>query len=156
MTNSIMEQWRRNAHFFKKSYAQVATSLVAMPLAKSSVPAPPKRIRITISVQFTEHQRAIIRKKAKDINLSVNAYIKAVALQADYKPPLNPELCKALRDLNAELTAQGRNLNQIAKHLNGGTATLGQGMAMLDSIRGPLVRALQAVKTTLWQAAPQP
>jgi len=142
-------------NFFLKSFAQVETSLVAPPLVKSCG-LKPKRKRAIVSVEFTEQERATIREKAKMAHLSVNAYIKTSTLGSDYKPPLDDAARKLLLSLNRELTAQGRNLNQIAKHLNSGTATPDQGVAMLDCIRVPLARALYAVKNALVQGAPQP
>ena len=58
--------------------------------------------------------------------------------------------------LNRELTAQGRNLNQIAKYVNSGTATPSQSIGMLDAIRVPLGRALYAVRNALTPNGPQP
>jgi hypothetical protein len=140
---------------FLKSCAQVETSLVAKPLPKSCE-LKLKRKRTILSVEFTEQQRCDIRDKARKANLSVNAYIKVSTLGSRYKPPIDPALHEALFALNRELTAQGRNLNQIAKHLNGGTATPRQGVALLEAIRGPLVQALRAVKNALVQGRPSP
>ena len=139
-----------------KSYAQVETSLVARPLPKSCASAKPKRKRAILSVEFTEKERSDICEKAKKANLSVNAYIKVSTLNSDYKPPIDPELHEALFALNRELTAQGRNLNQIAKHLNSGKATPSQGVTLLQAIRRPLVQALLAVKNALVHGMPSP
>ena len=106
--------------------------------------------------RFSDNEREIVLGKAKAEEMSVNEYIRASALGSAYRPPINPELHKTLLSLNRELTAHGRNLNQIAKQLNTDTATPNQGIDMLDAIRVPLVRALYAVKNALVQGAPQP
>ena len=106
--------------------------------------------------RFSDSEREIVLKKVKAANMTVNEFIRAVALGSDYKPLPDAVLHKILIGLNKELTAQGRNVNQIAKHLNGGTATSGQAVDMLDAIRVPLVRALYAVKNALVQTAPHP
>ncbi|MFY9286909.1 MAG: hypothetical protein WAO98_00235 [Alphaproteobacteria bacterium] len=87
--------------------------------------------------------------------MAINEYIRATALAADYKPKTDPALQNALRMLNRELTAQGRNLNQIAKHLNSG-ASLVESVAMLETVRMPLIHALRAVKCALANNAPMP
>lgn len=52
--------------------------------------------------------------------ISVNRFVLASTLGSKYRPPADPELLKALFALNRELTAQGNNLNQIARQLNAG------------------------------------
>jgi hypothetical protein len=148
----------RDSIFFKSS-AQVATSVTQSVLQKSCGLKPKsfnEQKSETCSVRFQAGELAIIKIKAQRAGVSTNTYIRAASLDSDYKQPLTPELKKTLLVVVRELTAQGNNLNQIAKHLNGGMATPNQAMSMLDSIRVPLVRALLAARNAIVQGAPQP
>lgn len=145
--------------FFKKSSAQVETSVTHVVLQKSGGLKPvlhnqPKSE--TVSVRFKGGELPIIRAKALQAGCTTNSYIRASVLGSDYVAPANPELVKALLALNLELTAHGRNINQLAKHLNSHAMTVEQGMAVLESIRRPLIQALQAVKHTLAPNMPTP
>ena len=84
--------------------------------------------------------------------MSVNAFIKNAILEKNYDPHVRILLLR----VNRELTAQGRNLNQIAKQLNGGTATPAQGIAMLEAMRVPWRQALHAVGNALTGGGPMP
>ena len=153
MTHSLQEQWKEATKIFKRS-VQVETWVgppqVAPPM---SCGLKPKRKRASpIKVRLSETEKEIVKKKAREADLSVNAFIKCIILGSHY----DSKLRMALLMVNRELTAQGRNLNQIAKHLNTGTAKATQGVAMLDTIRVPLVRSLSALHKILTYGAPQP
>jgi hypothetical protein len=159
MPLSLHDQWNLNAKIFAKSYAQVAPSVSHSVSQKACGLKPKAKLEEksrTITVRFKIEELAVIKTKAQLAKCPTNTYIRAAALGSDYKPPINPELQKTLLAVNRELTSQGNNLNQIAKHLNSGTATPDQTVAMLDSIRVPLIRALLAVKAALVQGSPQP
>ena len=91
-----------------------------------------------LTVRLSERQRQLIRGKAKAAGMSVNGFVLASALGSDYRPPMNPELTRVLLALNRELTAQGNNLNQIARQLNAGIVLPGQ-----ESILGALAQSIQ-------------
>lgn len=99
--------------------------------------------------RFSQTERELVEAKAKAAGLSVNELIRATTLGADYRPPLNPELVRALLALNRELTAQGNNLNQIAKHLNGGRATEAEAETMLGIIARSMLKTHKAIRTAL-------
>ncbi|MGB9153407.1 MAG: plasmid mobilization relaxosome protein MobC [Alphaproteobacteria bacterium] len=144
---------------FTKSYAQVATSVTQTVLQKScelKLKGLEGQKSETCSVRFQAGELAIIRTKAQLAGVSTNSYIRASSLGSAYKQPINPELQRTLLALNRELTAQGNNLNQIAKHMNNGTATPSRGLTILESIRVPLVVALMTVRHALVQGEPQP
>jgi hypothetical protein len=102
-----------------------------------------------LSIRVSESQKEIIRRKAQAAGIPVGRYIVAVALGPDYTPPADPELVRALLALNRELTAQGNNVNQIAKHLNGGKASLTEGEGMVGMIGRSILRTLKAVRAAL-------
>lgn len=144
--------------FFLKSCAQVETC-VAHPVCHKSgglKPKSRKNTSHTTGVRFKAGELEKIRTKAQKAGCSTNTFIRASALGSVYEPPLDPALVKALFTINKELTAQGRNLNQIARQLNSGTVTPSQAVDMVDYIRIPLIRALCAVKNALDQGAPHP
>jgi hypothetical protein len=145
--------------FKEKNSVQVETSVAQTVRRKVCGLKPEAKVEkksATYGVRFKTEELVIVRTKAQLAGCSTNSYIRATVLGSDYKQPINPELQKTLLMLNRELTAQGNNLNQIARHLNEGAATPSQGVAMLDAIRRPLVQALLAVKNALVQKAPQP
>jgi len=84
--------------------------------------------------------------------MSVNRFIKYATLGAEYDPWLQ----KALLALNRELTAQGNNLNQIAKHHNSVPTTPSQTEAMLDVIGRSMLRTHKAVREALVHGKPEP
>lgn len=137
-----------------KSCAQVAI-LVGRPESappKSCGLKPKHKRESALKVRLNETQREEVRAKAKKAHMSVNAFIKDTILDRNYDPHVRTLLLR----VNRELTAQGNNLNQIAKQLNSGTATPSQGVAMLEAIRDPLVRALYAVRNALTLGTPKP
>jgi len=132
----------------EKARAQVETS-VAHSVQPKSGGLKPERKSITHGVRFQPGELEIVRQKAAQISSTINSYIRASVLGSDYKPPVAPELRKLLLAVLRELNAIGRNVNQIARHLNAGLARPEQGIAMLDAIRVPLIRALYKVRDAL-------
>lgn len=98
-----------------------------------------RRSNSPVSIRLSKQERQLVMEKAKQSGCSVNAYIKTSMLGTTHKAKLDPELKNVLLALNRELTAQGRNLNQIAKHLNAGSITHSTAMDAL----GPLSIALR-------------
>jgi predicted DNA binding CopG/RHH family protein len=116
----------------RKSSAQVETSVAHPVRQKSSelkLGDQTERKSQTLGVRFQAEELVIIKLKAQAAGCPTNTYIRAAALKSDYKPPINPELHKTLLAINRELTAQGRNLNQIAKQMNSHGAASQEGMA---------------------------
>jgi uncharacterized protein (DUF1778 family) len=137
--------------FLPKSSAQVDL-LVGPPKDRAS--AEPKRKRAhPIRVRLSHEEKATVQRNAQQAGCSVNAYVKASALR---RLPIGSELRQTLLSLNKELTAQGNNLNQIARHLNGGAISAGQALSALNSIRAPWERALMAVRVALVRRTPGP
>jgi hypothetical protein len=99
----------------------------------------------------SDSQKTIIRQKADTAGISLGRYIRASALGSHYKPPTDPELIKTLLTLARELTGQGNNLNQIAKHLNGNIITQAQGESMMDILGRSIVKTLHYVRKALSQ-----
>lgn len=151
--------------FPPKSYAQVATLVAQNVLPKScelrskspnekqfkSKRPPPKGVRYA-----SYEEIRLVETKAATAGLSPNAFIRAVTLGSDYRPPSDPELTRALLTLNRELTAQGNNLNQIARQLNGHVITEAQGHSMLDILGHSIVRTHKAVRKALAHGEPEP
>lgn len=152
MPKPILRQWGLNKHFFKGKNAQVETLVGPQVAPPKSGWLKPRRKRASpIKVRLSVSEKEIVKQKAQKAGLSVNAFVKCVIIGTEY----DPHIRKIFLMLNRELTAQGRNLNQIAKHLNS-NGSIEVGMAMLDVIRIPLLKALHAVKAALTHNAPQP
>ena len=153
MSLLLLEQWKLNSQFFKKSYAQVETFVAPMALQKSGGLKPKRKPTCPISIRLSASQKEEVRRKAQRAGMTINAFLKYLALGFDH----DPHLRKLFLMLNRELTAQGRNFNQITKSVNNGTITQTQELvAALDAIGVPLVRALHAVKKALAHNLPQP
>jgi len=105
-----------------------------------------------LSVRLSECQKETVRTKAREAAMPVNAFVKYALFGTDYDPTLRNLLHKTY----CELTKQGINLNQIAKQLNGGTATPEQGIAMLEALRVPWSQTLRAVGNALTGGGPMP
>jgi hypothetical protein len=106
-----------------------------------------------IVMRVTRNEQAIIGTHAKKAGMSVSNYIRLTILN---NPGLDPDRNKYLRKLDFELTKQGTNLNQIAKHLNAGTATIDQGNSMLAIISRSMLSAHRAVREALTQGKTYP
>ena len=154
----------RNVRQESKSYAQVESLVVPQPVLPNSCGLKPgmsntqgkpkKRKKPTkrpapLSVRLSEKDRAIIAQKAFNIGYSVNAYVRAAALGSDYKPPIGREMEMGLLAVKYELTAQGRNLNQIAHRLNSDIHSEAETNSMLGVIVRSLLKAHDAVGAAL-------
>jgi len=101
-----------------------------------------------LTIRLSERQKGIIRAKAQAAAISVNRFVLAAALGSDYKPPIDPELVRALLRVYRELNAQGNNLNQIARQLNAGLVLPGQAV-MLDALALSIQESLRRLQTAL-------
>lgn len=142
-----------------KSHAQSVTQVAAWVVPKMVLPKPgglkPKKKRIgPTNIRLDEAEKEIVKRKAHRVGLSVHAYLKCLALGLDYDPLLR----KTLLQIYGEMTAQGRNFNQITKHVNSGRIVTSPGLeTALYSIQEPMVDALKAVSRALTHGlSPQP
>lgn len=101
-----------------------------------------------LTIRLSERQKQIIRAKAQAATISVNRFVLAAALGSDYRPPVDPELTRALLRIYRELNAQGNNLNQIARQLNAGLVLPGQS-AMLEALGTSIQETLRHVQIAL-------
>jgi hypothetical protein len=92
-----------------------------------------------------------VQAKAKSAGLSLNQYLRAAILKSNYKPPLQPELCRKLLALNVELTRQGNNLNQIARQLNAGILSPAQAEGQLAVLAPAMLETHKAIREALAQ-----
>jgi|ERR1700722_433284 len=149
-TDPTLQTQEEDSLISKKSYAQVDL-LVGPPKDRAS--AKPKRARAhPVKVRLSEEERGAVQANAEEAGCSVNAYLKALALK---RWPIGPALRQSLLSIYRELTRQGTNLNQIAKHLNGGTANPAQGESMLVIVGRSLLQAHKAVRNALSQGMPE-
>ncbi len=147
-----------------KSYAQVESLVVPQAVLPNSCGLKPgmstaqrkpkKQKKSTkrpapLSVRLSEKDRDIIAQKAFNIGYSVNAYVRAAALGSAYKPPIGRDMVMALLAVKYELTAQGRNLNQIAHSLNSDLHSETETDSMLGVIARSLLKAHEAVSAAL-------
>lgn len=102
-----------------------------------------------LGVRFQAGELSIIRLKAQLAGVPTNTYIRAAALGSDYKSPADAGLIKALQTLSLELTRQGNNLNQIAKHLNGGKASPAEAEGFLGIIVRSHIQTHKAIRAAL-------
>jgi len=140
-----------------KSFTQVETLVRPQVVSPKSCELKLGRRRpYRLMGRFSKLERAAVIANAKASSLSVNEYIRSASLGSTYKPPMDQGLRQTLLMVYRELTAQGNNLNQIAKRLNEGSATPQQGAFLLDVIYAPLVRALGSVRKALSRGAEEP
>lgn len=135
---------------FSKSYAQVATSVRPQVVRLKSGELKLGRHRPhRLMGRFSNDEKETVEAKAKAARLSVNEYIRAVSLGADYKAPHDPEWTKALLAANRELTRQGTNLNQIAHKRNSNLIDEAQTDSLLGILTRSLLQAHKAVRAAL-------
>lgn len=164
--SSVLQQWKCAATIFKKSYAQVETSVGQNVLQKScelrsrdqkqkrikSKYPPPLRVRYP-----TYEERENVVRTAKEAGFkSVSHYLRELSRGTNYKPPRDNELTQALLRLNRELTAQGNNLNQIARQMNASIIAPDAGENILDILGRSMLRTHKAVRNVLACGEPEP
>jgi hypothetical protein len=131
-----------------KSSAQVDLEVAPRGRA-SAAPKQGKRLH-PLGVRFSEAELEVVKRKARNAGCTVNGYIRASALGSNYKVPVHQELRLTLLASNRELTALGRNINQIARQLNSGAspqAILSQ--QPLRSIQTAVLETLAIVRAAL-------
>ena len=106
--------------------------------------------------RFSEAEYLIALQKATASDFSINELIRVSVLGQTYVSPVDPELRKQLVIANRELSRQGNNLNQIAKHLNARSATAEQGESMLLILGRSLLSAHKVVRQTLAEGQTAP
>ena len=140
-----------------KSSAQVATLVRPQVVSPKSGGLKPGRKRpYRLMGRFSKEERDRVKSKAMAARVSVNEFIRLSAMGADYASSLNPELRQLFLAVHRELCRQGNNLNQVAKHLNAGTATCEQGDSMLAMISRSLITAHMAVGRALAEGREMP
>lgn len=156
MTSVVLQEWRDNCHFLKKNRTQVETLVRPAVSPKSGELKLGRKRPHRLMGRFSDKERAVVMAKANSAGLSINEYLRASVLGSNYKPPINPALHQALLMLNRELTAHGRNLNQIAKRLNSRMVNPDEGISSLEAIRAPLTTTLATLKLVLTRGALEP
>jgi hypothetical protein len=137
---------------FAKSSAQVAISVRPQVVSPKSCELKLGRRRpYRLMGRFSKEEKEGVEAKAEAAALSVNEYIRAKALGETYTPPNSVELVRALLALSRELTAQGNNINQIAKHMNGGKASPAEAEGLLGAIARSMLMTHKAVRVALSQ-----
>jgi hypothetical protein len=145
---------------FKKCYAQVASSVAhhvahdvrhgLRPHSAGQSPIPQKRTAsCTHGLRLKSGELGLIRDKATELGMNVNAYIRAKALGEDYieKPP--DWLRDVLLKLYVELAAQGNNLNQLTRKVNAGLATAESTIGIVDHHRQPVFELMKHIELAL-------
>ena len=109
--------------------------------------------RLAVRLSDKEHEHVV--RQAEKACLTLSQYFRASILGAEYVSntsnisAIDPVKRELLQNIAKELGRQGTNLNQIARHLNGGTASPEEGDSMLAIIARPLLQAYQAVRKAL-------
>lgn len=130
-----------------KSYAQVESFVRQHVVGQNSCELKLRDSRpCRIIARFSKEERETVVRQAKGAGLTVSEYIRLTLLKS---PSLDPERHQLLLKANFELTKQGTNLNQIAKHLNAGMGKPSQGASMLAVISRSLMNAHMAVRQAL-------
>ena len=100
----------------------------------------PKKKRIykgkQVNVRFTDEEYAILEAKAKAAGLTVPYILKRAVLEKKISPKKPPKVSDEIAlSIASELRHIGRNINQVAKHLNsGGNVHMG----LLEALEGIL------------------
>ncbi|GAA0846409.1 plasmid mobilization protein [Cupriavidus pauculus] len=95
-------------------------------------------LRNVLAIRLNTGERALVEKRAAEAGLPTATFIRQAALGAVV--PARPEIPAVNREAYLELARVGSNLNQVAHHLNAGTAT---------SVDESIVRRLAAVTRSL-------
>lgn len=99
-----------------------------------------------IVIRFTKEEKEYVGIQAEKARMPVSHYVRLTLLK---RPSLDPERNELLHKANFELTKQGTNLNQIAKHLNAGAVSIERGDSMLAMIARSLLSAHRVIQQAL-------
>jgi hypothetical protein len=140
--------------FCGKSVAQVESAVAPhssglKPNGSATLLSHARKRPSPLAVRFSETELEIVKAKAKTAGCTTNSYVRASVLGSSYKPPANPELTKALLGLNREFTAQGNNLNQIARRVNGTQASEAEADSLLGMLARSMLRTHRAIRDAL-------
>ena len=73
-----------------------------------------KQRKIEISIRVNEEEHRILKKKSKQCNLSMAAFLRQLGLEKEVKTKLNTEELELYRNL----VGIGNNLNQLTKKIH--------------------------------------
>jgi len=133
-----------------KSSAQVALSVEQQVVERKACGLKPDKSKpFRLAVRLSENEREHVVRQAEKARLTLSEYFRASILGPEFVSNIDPVRQKQLQDISRELGRQGNNLNQIAKHLNGGTASPEQGESMLAMLTRSLLSAHKAVRHAL-------
>jgi len=136
--------------FFKKSYTQVAASVLPKSvIQKSCGLKPKKKILAPVPVRYSEEQLEQLEAKAKRAGVSRSEYIRALSLGEDYKPPLGRDIRHELLKTNRQLTGIATNVNQMAHRMNSGAAEAPEALVFLERILEPVLQTIGLIRQTL-------
>jgi len=163
MTVELLGAWRGHKELLKRKPFTRTPGLMAV---SQTDPVLPQRQRKRRQKQKEHYFRIwvpesladLIRKRAKDVGLSMNLYARAVIIRAegDAQLPLPPAHHQAFLALNKELTLQGQHLKIIAERFREKGLTDAQCLEHLAALQGPLVGALRSVKEVMMAWVPHP
>ncbi len=141
----------------QNSSAQVALSVEQYVVRQKSGGLKPREIKpFRLGVRLSENEHEIVVRHAEKAGLTVSEYVRVSALGPTYASSIDPEKRQQLLNLNRELSRQGTNLNQIAKHLNAGIVSPEQGESMLAILARALLGAHMAVRKALAEGRREP
>ena len=106
--------------------------------------------------RFSKDEKESVEARAAAAGLSVNEYIRATSMGDSYTPPNPADLVRALLDVRRELTAQGNNLNQIAKQTNTGAASAAEAEGMVGIVARSILQTQKTVRAALSQGKEMP
>jgi len=141
----------------QKSCAQVGTSVVTpcLPISGercsgSRKKREGKKRAWPLHVRYGSFEEIeLVRTKASEADRSVNSFIRAATLGANYIRPINPELKQELRSVKRQLIGIGTNLNQLVARVNAGTGSIDSTLSYIDTVREPLLEALASLRHVL-------
>lgn len=133
-----------------KSYAQVESFVGQQVVGQNSGELKLKESKpFRITARFSQCEREILVRHAKEKRLTISEYIRACVLEDKYIPSTDPVKRQLLLNANIELSRQGNNLNQIARQLNAGLASSAQADAFMERLSASLATAHEAVRQAL-------
>jgi hypothetical protein len=152
MTKPIVEQWKQNAQFSRKSCAQVGTS-VAQDVRQNSGGLKPQRCATeksrTLGIRFQPGELAKIKLKAQQAGYDTNTYIRAAVLKHEFVLPYSPAITEELRMVKRQLTGIGINLNQLMHKVNTGAGHTDPVLDYIDIVREPVLEAIKIIRQSL-------
>lgn len=109
-----------------------------------------------LTVKVTSHEKDLLSRKAQDANKSLNRYIRSCVFNGQSIPWADMSVREHLFSIQHQLNEQGRALNRVASHFNGGILNPNSADHVLSDIARSIVLTHKQLRQFLSEGRRKP